>query len=220
LEKSADLGPLRAAITTEMAAHQLDDDDADTAQMMLALWSRDATAVSSIFSRMHGQLGWNGIEYSDAWFEAIAARIRGDNSAAVKAFAVARPKLEKRVVAAPSNGIELSLLAIADAGLGQKDKAVEEGKRACEVTPFKENNFDATTVHSNLAVVYGWIGENDLAIAELSKLVDRPAIGSGIAQLTYGDLRLNPLWDPLRNDPRFDALVQRLAPVASKTAAK
>ena len=61
LEKSADLGPLRAAITTQMAAHQLDDDDADTAQMMLALWSRDAAGVSSILSRMHGQLGWNGL---------------------------------------------------------------------------------------------------------------------------------------------------------------
>ena len=54
LEKSADLGPLRATITTQMAAHQLDDDDADTAQMMLALWSRDAAGVSSILSRMHG----------------------------------------------------------------------------------------------------------------------------------------------------------------------
>ena len=40
LEKSADLGPLRETITTQMAAHQLDDDNADTAQMMLALWSR------------------------------------------------------------------------------------------------------------------------------------------------------------------------------------
>jgi len=39
-------------------------------------------------------------------------------------------------------------------------------------------------------------------------------MGSGIAQPTYGDFRLNPLWDPLRSDPRFEALVQRLAPVA------
>jgi hypothetical protein len=78
--------------------------------------------------------------------------------AAVKAFAKARPEMEKRVVAAPTQGLQLSVLAMIDAGLGHKDKAVEEGKRACDLTPFKENNFDATTVHCNLAVVYSWTG--------------------------------------------------------------
>ena len=133
----------------------------------------------------------------------------------MKAFAIARPELEKRVVAAPSNGIELSVLAITNAGLGHKEQAVEEGKRRCNLAPFEVNNFDAPTVHCNLAVVYAWTGQNDLAIAELSKLLNRPAMGSGIAQPTYGDFQLNPLWDPLRNDPRFEALVQRLTPIAS-----
>ena len=54
LEQSADLGPLREAITTQMAAHQLDDDNADNTQMMLALWAHDAAAISSIISRRHG----------------------------------------------------------------------------------------------------------------------------------------------------------------------
>ena len=102
----------------------------------------------------------------------------------MKAFVIARPKLEKRVVAAPSNGIELSVLAIADAGLGRNQQAIEEGQRACDLAPFEQNNFDAPTVRCNLAVVYAWTGENDLAIAELSKLINRPAMGSGIAQLT------------------------------------
>ena len=133
----------------------------------------------------------------------------------MKVFAVARPKLEKRVVAAPSNGIELSVLAIADAGLGRSQQAIEEGQRACDLAPFEVNSFDAPTVRCNLAVVYAWTGQNDLAIAELSKLLNRPAMGSGIAQPTFGDFRLNPLWDPLRSDPRFEVLVQRLVPVAS-----
>jgi serine/threonine protein kinase/Flp pilus assembly protein TadD len=214
LEKSADLGPLREAIVTQTAAHQLDDDNADNTQMILALWSHDAAAIASIVSRRHGQLGWNGIVYPDAWFEALAARIRGDDNAAVKAFAVARPELEKRVAAAPSNGVELSVLAIADVGLGRNQQAIEEGQRACDLAPFKANNFDAPIVRCNLAIVYAWTGQNDLAVAQLSKLVDRPAIGGGITQPTYGDFRLNPLWDPLRIDPRFEALVQRLAPVA------
>ncbi len=216
LEKSADLASLREAITTQMMAHQLDESHAAQTQMMLALWSHDAAAISHILSNKHEPIGWNGVIYPDAWFEGLAARIRGDNNAAVKAFAKARPEMETRVGVASTHGLQLSVLAMVDAGLGHKDKAVEEGKKACDLTPFKENNFDATTVHCDLAVVYAWTGQNDLAIAELSKLVDRPAVGSGIAQLTYGDLRLNPLWDPLRNDQRFQALVQRLAPVAAR----
>jgi len=212
LEKSADLGQVREAIKTQLTAHQLDQDHADQTQMMLALWSHDAAAISQILSNNHERISWNGVVYPDAWFEAIAARIRGDNDATVKAFAKARPEMEKYVVAAPTQGLQLSVLAMIDAGLGHKDKAVEEGKRACDLTPFKQNNFDATTVRCNLAVVYAWTGQNDLAIAELSKLADRPAMGSGIAQPTYGDFRLNPLWDPLRTDPHFETLVQRLTP--------
>lgn len=64
----------------------------------------------------------------------------------------------------------------------------------------------------NLAVVYAWTGQNDLAIAELDKLIDRPAGEGAVFQPTYGDLRLNFFWDSLRNDPRFEALVQRPAP--------
>ena len=102
-----------------------------------------------------------------------------------------------------------------DAGLGRKEQAVQ-ATRATELTTYKVNNFLAPTVNCHLAVVYAWTGQNDLAIAKLSELVKKTANGVGVAQPTYGDFRLNPLWDPLRNDPRFEALVQRLAPAASK----
>jgi TolB-like protein len=216
LEKSADLGPSREALARQTTMHLIDEDHVVTVQMMLAIWSHDAAAISRIISNKHNPISWNGVTYPDAWFEAITARIRGDNIAAAQKFAIARPEIEKRVVAGPSQGLQLSVLAVIDAGLGHEEQAVEEGKRACELTPFKVNNVDATTVHCNLAVVYAWTGQNDLAIAELSKLVDRPARGSGIAQPTYGDFRLNPLWDPLRSDPRFEMLVQRLAPTPTK----
>ena len=215
LESSADLVPLREAIARQTAAHQIDESDAATTSMILAIWSHDYAAISRILSGKHDTIGWNGVVYPDAWFEALAARIRGDHDAAVKAFAVARPVMEKRVVADPTDSLQLSVLAMIDAGLGHRQDAVQEGKKACELIS-KTNAFYTPNVHCNLAVVYAWIGQNDLAIAELTPLIDRPAVGGFICLPTYGDFRLNPLWDPLRNDARFEALVQRLAPTASK----
>jgi len=216
LEYSADIAPVREAVDAQIAANQLDESDVATGQLMVALWSHDADAISRILSAKHGPAGWEGVVFPDAWFEAMAARIRGDQPAASKAFAAARPRMEERVRLDPTDGLVLSLLAIVDAGLGRTEQAVQEGKHACELYSFKTYNLQAPLVRCNLAVVYAWTGQNDLAIAELTPLIDRPASTDIICQPTYGDFRLNPLWDPLRSDPRFEALVQRLAPPPPK----
>ncbi len=213
----ADIAPVRQAVATQLAAHQLDERSSVTAPLTVALWSRDAAAISRVLSTKHAPIAENGMIFPDAWFEALAARLRGDNSAALNAFRAARPQIEEKVRDDPARGTPLSILAVIDAGLGRNEQAVEEAERACELSSFKINNLDAVEVRANLAVVYAWIRKNDLAIAELSKLVDRPAGGSEfVARPTYGDFRTNPLWDPLRSDPRFEVLVQRLAPAASK----
>ncbi len=215
-ECSADIAPLRQAVATQLAAHQLDDRSSVTAPLTVAVWSRDADEISRVLSAKHAPIALNGIVFPDEWFEALAARLRGDNVAALNAFRAARPKIEENVRADPARGAPLGILAIIDAALGRSEQAVQEAKRACELSPFKLNNLDAVGPRTNLAVVYAWIGQDDLAIGELSKLVDRPAGGAeGVVRPSYGDFRRNPLWDPLRSDPRFEALVQRLAPVAS-----
>jgi hypothetical protein len=103
-----------------------------------------------------------------------------------------------------------------DAGLGQQEQAVQEAKHACELETFEKFAQNAAIVRCNLAVVYAWNGQFDLAISTLEILVDKPAGTNLPAQPTYGDFRWNPLWDPLRNDPRFAAIMKRLAPVVSK----
>jgi tetratricopeptide (TPR) repeat protein len=220
LEYSADIAPLRQAVAAQMASHRLKDDDASAAQMSVAVWSHDAAAISRVLSGKHVPVQWNGVVYPDAWFEALAARLRGDNSAALKAFASARPQMVENVRVDPTRGVPLSFLAIVDAELGWTEQAVQEAKRACELSSFKVNNLDAVIVRCNLAIVYAWTGQNERAIADLNKLVDRPAGGNtggyAIPQASYGDFRLNLLWDPLRNDQRFEALVQRLAPTQSR----
>jgi serine/threonine-protein kinase len=216
LESSADMAPLRTAFAEQTAAQQLDDADKASTEMNIAVWSHDADAITRFLATKHAEPSFNGIDYPDAWFQALAARIQGGNSAAVAAFNALRPEMEKRALALPAEGVPLSVLAIIDAGLGRKAEAIQEAKRACELSTFQINNFDATTVRCNLAVVYAWTGENDLAIAELARLIERPAASHAICQPTYGDFRLNPFWDPLRNDPRFTALVAKLAPSASR----
>src|SRR5215469_9642669 len=227
LEEAADLTLFRQALLTQ----KFDERDTVTFNMMLAVWSHDAEGITRILSKKHNPIGWNGVIFPDAWFDALAARIRGDNDSAIKALDTARPFTEERVLADPSIGLDLSVLAIVDAGLGRKESAVEEGRKACDLESTKTNNFLSPAIHSNLAVVYAWTDQNDLAIAELNALIsdgkkgaavvpggNRPAPTSidAIAQPSYGDFRLNPLWDPLRKDPRFEALVQRLAPTTSQ----
>ena len=227
LEEAADLTLFRQALLIQ----KFEESDTTTFNMMLAVWSHDAEGIARILSKKHNPISWNGVNYPDAWFEALAARIRGDNDAAIKAFDAARPFTEGRVLADPSIGLDLSVLAIIDAGLDRKESAVEEGRKACDLESTKTNNFLSPAIHSNLAVVYAWTGQNDLAIGELNALIsdgkkgaavmpggNRPALSSvySIAQPTYGDFKLNPLWDPLRNDPRFKEIMNRLAPIASR----
>jgi serine/threonine-protein kinase len=95
---------------------------------------------------------------------------------------------------------------VVDAALGNKEDAIHEGEHAIKLLPVSKNAAGGALLMKNLAVIYAWTGEKDRAIeqlAETAKLFN---------DLSYGHLRLNPLWDPLRGDPRFEAIVASLAP--------
>ena len=102
--------------------------------------------------------------------------------------------------------MQLSLLACMNAGAGRKEEAIREAKRALEMRPIAKDALDGPYLAANLALVYAWSGERDLAIEQLSALAKIPAGPS------YGDLKLNPKWDDLRGDPRFEQMVASLAP--------
>ena len=216
LERDADVGPLRASVAALPKAEYHAGNDVYA--LILHLCEHDPAAVSRVVaSAPVPKFMINGCVYPKGWFEGLAARMRGDAAGAQTAFAAARLDAEKVVSMDATNGLHLSMLAMIDAGLGRTDDAVREGLRACEILPPSKSVTKAVRVSVNLAVVYAWTGQTDLAIGKLAELVRGPSGYNLPIQPSYGDLELNPIWDPLRSDPRFAALKQTLAPNAPST---
>ena len=110
--------------------------------------------------------------------------------------------------AQPEDGQALCGLAMIDAELGRKEEALREGKKAIEL--MANYFFERPGVITDFVLVCAQLGERDLAIQQLDLVAGKP---NGP---TYGWLRLGPLWDPLRGDPRFEKVVASLAPKEGK----
>ncbi len=212
-EESGDLEPLRAALAGVSPGDDPDAENRNTYGLIAALCAGDADGLSRIAqTASQSFLGVRGFYYPKAWYSALAARMRGDAAGAHIAFAAARVEVERKALSDPGDARVLCQLAMIDAGLGRKEEAIGEAKRACEMTPYSVSAVAAPEMLSCLAVVYAWVNEPDLAFTLLNDLVDRPAGTNLWYRPTYGDLKLSPVWDPLRGDPRFALLMQRLAP--------
>ena len=133
------------------------------------------------------------------------ARYRGDTAAATAAYTAARPSIEATVRQNPGAYNDLWTLAAVDAHLGRKEAALEEGRRLLSLAK-PGDTLDTPLIKYAWAQVLTFTGEPDEAIRVLQAICDQPFGPS------YGDLRLNPDWDPLRGDPRFGAIVASLAP--------
>src|SRR5213076_516862 len=126
------------------------------------------------------------------------------------AFASIRPQQEKVVQADPNYGPALCILALIDAGLGRKEEALRESRRAVELTPVEKDSINGADMIHYSAVAAAWIGEKELALQNLAKAARLPG------SVTYGRLTLLPWDDPLRGDPRFEKIVAALAPKDGK----
>jgi TolB-like protein len=150
------------------------------------------------------------IDYSfyfpKAWFEAMIARAKGDSARATAAFSTARTILEQRLIIKPEHARTIAVLAQVDAGLGQKELALQEAQHAIDLMPISKDIYDGALVLEGLAQVYTWTGEHDRAIEVLQKLVSIPSY------INYARLKFHPLWKPLHGNPKFDKIVASLAP--------
>ena len=129
----------------------------------------------------------------------------GDKEKARAAFEQARPVAERLMREAPNDAARHAQYGAVLAGLDQKQEAINEGKRAVELLPESEDAFDGPIITASLAEIYTWIGEPDEAFRLLDHLLTVP---NG---LTVPTLKLDPTWDPLRKDPRFQALIDKYA---------
>jgi TolB-like protein/Tfp pilus assembly protein PilF len=171
--------------------------------LICALDERDAAAAANALVALGEDFfAYDAVQFNHTFIEGLLARMTRDESKAGAAFAAARAQQEKLVQAQPSYGPPLCVLGLIDAALGRKEDALREGRRAVELLPIEKDAVDGPAMIEYFAMIAAWVGDKDLAFEQLAKLIRQPS------DLSYGDLKLMPWWDPLRGDPRFEKLVE------------
>ena len=139
------------------------------------------------------------------YLEGAVYSFLNDKEQARLAFRRARPILERAVQEGSDDASRHAMLGVVLAGLDEKEAAIAEGKRAVELLPESQDALDGPKQTLALAQIYAWTGENDQALQLLERSLITP---SGV---TVSSLKLNPIWDPLRDDARFQALIEKHA---------
>jgi TolB-like protein/Flp pilus assembly protein TadD len=142
--------------------------------------------------------------YPKAFLEGEIYRLQGDEAKARTAFEHARVVSEQVLREAPDDPARHGQHGLILAALGKKQEAIAEGKRAVELLPESQDAFDGPKVAATLAEIYASTGEFDEAFRLLDHLLAIPTPG-----LTVPMLKLDPAWDPLRKDPRYQALIDK-----------
>jgi tetratricopeptide (TPR) repeat protein len=203
----ADTRPLHALIEARLKEDPAAAKKLAPTRLFLALCERDLVGIEDALAALgDNTVGPAAVQYSRAFSEGLLARMKGDAAAAQAAFSADRIAQERIVQAQPDYGPAISMLGMIDAGLGRKEDALREGRRGVELLPVAKDSINGAYMIVNLAIIGAWTGEKDLALEQLRIATQLPGGPS------YGILKLNPRWDPLRGDPRFEQIVESLAP--------
>jgi serine/threonine-protein kinase len=143
-----------------------------------------------------------GYDKPREFFEGAIYAFLDDKEKALSAFERARPIAEKALRESPDDASRHVTLGLILAGLGENEAAIVEGKRAVELLPESQDALDGPQMTVGLAQTYAWTGQRDQALQLLERSLSTP---NGI---TVPLLRLDPIWDPLRSDPRFQKLCE------------
>jgi tetratricopeptide (TPR) repeat protein len=206
----ADTGPLHQMIDEIRTTNPAAMPKIGGLWLLCALAERDiAAAKDALLTSGETPLGQDAVNFTRPFAEGVIARMTNDEHKAQLAFTAARAEQEKTVQAEPNYGPAWCVLGVIDAALGRKEDALREGRRAVELLPVKKDSINGVTMIEYFAMIAAWVGEKDLACEQLAAAVRCPTSG---LQLSYGELKLMPWWDPLRGDPCFEKIVASLAP--------
>lgn len=207
LEK-ADVNGYRAALEALPSSAKQDMWNTG-ARIRFAAFAHDWTAAKKIFSDSSNEelIFFFFARVPPGCVEIWLAMARGENPGMDGRFQATRDELKQKLDADPVNPKLLSALGIVDAALGRKNDAIQEARRAVELRPISEDAVEGPDHAYSLAVVYARTNEPDLAFEQLAILAKTSSIFA-----SYGYFAVEPGFDPLRKDPRFDKLLAQLAP--------
>jgi TolB-like protein/class 3 adenylate cyclase len=172
--------------------------DRDYAAARLAIDSSSAKEISYM----------NGGPTPRSFFLGCIAVAQSDSASARKYFEDAQSFFENAVKEAPASAERHANLGLLYAFMGRKADALGEGRRAVELKPESKDAVDGAIMNCYLALIYARVGENDLAIPLIERLLKTPgAVDSVDYSITINDLKYRWEWDPIRNDPRFQRLI-------------
>jgi serine/threonine-protein kinase len=191
------------------------DGSVTAARWDFAMLQRDYSSAKKILETSSA----NETSYSIAgltpkiFLEGCTYLAQGDNANAQKAFEKARPAFEAAVKEAPESAERHASLGWLYALIGRKNDAIAEGRRAVELKPESKDAVDGSLLSGYLALIYAGVGENDLAISLIERLLKTPGpVDSADYAVTVSDLKYRWEWDPIREDPRFKQLIAETSP--------
>jgi len=200
-----DPAPLRAALGSVTAGS---DDYSGNAWSFFQLgwWSRDYRAAVKT-AETDTATTWTGQSNETLprhLYLAWAYQAAGDNIKAQPMYAEVRTQMQAALQQRPDDPDVHLALGFAAAGLGLKDEAIPEGRKATTLMPVSRDAYSGPSYLGFLAQLYVRLGENDQALDTLGQLLAVPSSGVAISPAL---LKLDPVWDPLRKDPRFQKLI-------------
>jgi len=207
LEWKADARPLHRVIDEIGVTNPAGLESVADTYFICALAERDASmAERALVALGENRFGVDAILLDRHFGQGVIGRMTKDPAKAKAGFSAARIAQEKRMQAQPDYGPNYCMLGLIDAGLGRKEEALREGRRAIELLPVEKDSINGPHMIEYFAIIAAWVGEKDLAFEQLDKAIRLPC------EVSYGRLKLLPYYDPLRGDPRFEKIVASLAP--------
>jgi TolB-like protein/Tfp pilus assembly protein PilF len=171
----------------------------------VALWSRDFARAIAVLDAAPDWIRTNPIHrpVSTAVLRGVALEAAGQNEAARREFEAGVRLLEAKINANEGEPSIYVALGRAYAGLERKDDAVRAGTKAIDLLPITTDAFDGPIYLAQFAEIQARVGNVGEAIKTLRQLLGAPA---GLL-ISPALLRLDPAWDPIRNDPGFQQLL-------------